>query len=238
MTTQDTTVKMNSDDIGGASTINDTTYCHQANAIQQDSPLLELPPELRNAIYKYVLFEPPIYDSRIRQYRAGRPQIPALLTLCLQIRREAKPIFSNEVYLGDLYAHEPQPITRWLRDIGEENRALIKTLRVSCDKFLRHQWERATLQATTNVARAFFDLDVEPNSVIYCLGPDRFEINTCVLRSLGNFDRELGKLWRRAQPCGRVQFYTRGASNNMEPSEIKLCDCDPLPKWNVRTPGI
>lgn len=59
--------------------------------VQQESPLLDLPPELRNEIYRYTLHASDwlVVDGRM-------PEEPGLLSACRQIRTEASPIYYFE----------------------------------------------------------------------------------------------------------------------------------------------
>ena len=66
--------------------------------LQQDSPLLKLPPELHNAIYRLSLVE----AERITVVggAARPPPEPALLQLCRQARKETTAIYYNENLFG------------------------------------------------------------------------------------------------------------------------------------------
>lgn len=56
-----------------------------------DSPLMKLPPELRNRIYRYTV----VGDSKIFVTHNGLRE-PELLHVCTQIRTEALGIFYSE----------------------------------------------------------------------------------------------------------------------------------------------
>ena len=58
---------------------------------KNDSPLLSLPAELRNTIYRYALLEPDEIEVERQQHMQ-----PALLRICRQVRSEASPMFYNE----------------------------------------------------------------------------------------------------------------------------------------------
>lgn len=59
--------------------------------VQQESPLLDLPPELRNEIYRYTL-----HASDWLVVDGNMPEEPGLLSACRQIRTEASPIYYFE----------------------------------------------------------------------------------------------------------------------------------------------
>lgn len=61
----------------------------------EDSPLLKLPAELRNAIYSLAL-EPPVDDRPITIINRSRSPHPDLLGVCRQIREEALKVYYSE----------------------------------------------------------------------------------------------------------------------------------------------
>jgi len=108
------------------------------------SPLLRLPPELRNAIYSYVLVDPP----EVLVTNHWRP--PALLSMSKQVRREALKIyFAENIFRIDMYALIPGPLretgymsalARWFRAMSTPGRDALKTVHID-DIFYRTQDE-------------------------------------------------------------------------------------------------
>lgn len=75
----------------------------------ETSPFLELPPEMRNRIYRYTL----LTDRFVGVSATHLPE-PAVLLACKQIRQEASSIYYNENrFLLDMVAFETAPILRW-----------------------------------------------------------------------------------------------------------------------------
>ncbi|KAK0356105.1 hypothetical protein LTR91_009206 [Friedmanniomyces endolithicus] len=75
-------------------------------------PLLKLPPELRNAIYSYVLVDPP----EVLVTYHWRP--PALLSMSKQIRREALKIyFAENIFRIDITPGRDALKTVYIDDI-------------------------------------------------------------------------------------------------------------------------
>ena len=66
-------------------------HIEMASAIVSRSALLELPGEIRNRIYRFVL----VCDNRI-EVHAGAPLEPALLSVCREVRTEAIKLFYVE----------------------------------------------------------------------------------------------------------------------------------------------
>ncbi|KAK5112303.1 hypothetical protein LTR85_011575 [Meristemomyces frigidus] len=97
--------------------------------LHQDSPLLKIPPELRNIIYDLVLTS----DKPIDTQDTAAARVSALLATCTQIRREAAPIFYGQnTFSGTV--HRPGrrvneiTIFHWLTSIGKQQCALIQSL--------------------------------------------------------------------------------------------------------------
>ncbi|KAK0266213.1 hypothetical protein LTR91_003491 [Friedmanniomyces endolithicus] len=122
-------------------------------------PLLRLPPELRNAIYSYVLVDPP----EVLVTNHWRP--PALLSMSKQVRREALKIyFAENIFRIDMYALIPGPLretgymsalARWFRAMSTPGRDALKTVHID-DIFYRTQDEakEALLYYTKGLAEA------------------------------------------------------------------------------------
>lgn len=93
-------------------------------------PLLELPAELRNMVYEFVLTSPSALQ---------RPAQPALTMACRQVRDEALPLFySSNVFSFDLrYQYPTSPMAfraqglQWLDSITQKNSTHIQKLRLA-----------------------------------------------------------------------------------------------------------
>ncbi|KAK0301115.1 hypothetical protein LTS00_000264 [Friedmanniomyces endolithicus] len=122
-------------------------------------PLLRLPPELRNAIYSYVLVDPP----EVLVTNHWRP--PALFSMSKQVRREALKIyFAENIFRIDMYALIPGPLretgymsalARWFRPMSTPGRDALKTVHID-DIFYRTQDEakEALMYYTKGLAEA------------------------------------------------------------------------------------
>jgi len=100
---------------------------------QQQSPLLQLPPELRNRIYRYAL----ISDVRLELERLSRP---ALTDTCRQVQAESLPIFFTDSSFSYITTKDtptfegkhvtlPSPAT-WLDSIARQSMVHIFNLRI------------------------------------------------------------------------------------------------------------
>ncbi|KAK4995285.1 hypothetical protein LTR66_004870 [Elasticomyces elasticus] len=77
-----------------------------------NSPLLRLPGELRNKIYRMAL----IWGIARLQIQRGRDKQPALIQVCRQIRREAFSIFFQEApFQVDIVGLDGTDIIEWMR---------------------------------------------------------------------------------------------------------------------------
>lgn len=74
-----------------------------AETLLHQSPLLKLPPELRNSIYRYALVEPSSPYIKIPAGALPPPQ-PGLLQTCTQVRRDATEIYYKENWFGFVIA--------------------------------------------------------------------------------------------------------------------------------------
>lgn len=93
-----------------------------------NSPLMRLPPELRNRIYDLVVIESQPITISIRKRRFGTPmRPPALLHNCRQLRAEASPVYySSNIFIAEEGQRSTLgPLETWLRMIGEEARGLV-----------------------------------------------------------------------------------------------------------------
>ena len=89
---------------------------------QQQSPLFQLPAELRNMIYEYALIEPDNDCIDVRE-----DDVPGLLRTCRIIREEASPMFfgQNRYFLhltDNTWALEPQ-LRHWFWTKAEKKLA-------------------------------------------------------------------------------------------------------------------
>jgi hypothetical protein len=93
--------------------------------VARQSPLLKLPPELREHIYHFALAEVDIIAVNSVTSTA-----PALLLTCRKIRRESEPIFyaSNEFRVSSVNWAVPCPAAHWIHNkVPAENLKLYFT---------------------------------------------------------------------------------------------------------------
>ncbi|KAI7370787.1 hypothetical protein KC328_g17681, partial [Hortaea werneckii] len=101
-----------------------TTEQHQPPT-HQTSPLLTLPPELRNKIYSLALTSP----SKTTPSKTGHLKHPALLQTCVQIRREATQMyFAQTTFQLHLNPSNPTPLHTFLETCGPANPAVLSKL--------------------------------------------------------------------------------------------------------------
>lgn len=107
-------------------TATDTT-ASGGSSVNQDTPLLELPAELRNQIYRYAL----VSNGAIRIRRQEYKSHTALLKVCSQIRKEAIKIFFTENRFRSISNdHRLGTTFKWMEMIGKENAACILQLAI------------------------------------------------------------------------------------------------------------
>ncbi|KAK0314161.1 hypothetical protein LTR73_004774 [Friedmanniomyces endolithicus] len=123
------------------------------------SPLLRLPPELRNAIYSYALVNP--HEVLVTDHWRA----PALLSTGKQVRREAVNIyFAENTFRIEMFTLISGPLreagympalARWFHAISTLGRAALKTVRID-DIFYRTHDEanEALLYYATGLAEA------------------------------------------------------------------------------------
>ena len=98
---------------------------HKQNA--QNSPLLKLPAELRNKVYRSILIADDEININMRDIQA----YTRILNVCTQIRTEASEIFYGENTFRITDAERQQPDTAsFLQEAGIQNIAKISTLTV------------------------------------------------------------------------------------------------------------
>lgn len=105
-------------------------------------PLLELPAELRNRIYEYVLGPPNrmrIDSSSARYSSACKLQFPPLLRTCQQIRAEASGIwYSSTTFIW----YRPSKLSLFADLVGDKN---FQAIAMILDEFDWHSVESAEL---------------------------------------------------------------------------------------------
>ncbi|KAK5112302.1 hypothetical protein LTR85_011574 [Meristemomyces frigidus] len=144
----------------------------------RDTTFLDLPAELRNAIYELVLLGP----SAIAITRKSRPKLPSLLRTNRQIREETCAIyFAGNTFHGLVYHDKRngrrtirQPaICLWLDTIGRANCALIRRSELSSTEGFTMQLELLLLGVETHgllardFARGLFDSGVRDEVVAF-----------------------------------------------------------------------
>lgn len=97
-----------------------------ANAINdQQSPLLDLPPELRNIIYEFALQ----WAAAIRVPGISHQAATSLLSTCRQIRTEASPLYYKlNRFRTSIAAHGGSSVLVWLQILGQERCRLMRRL--------------------------------------------------------------------------------------------------------------
>lgn len=101
------------------------------------SPLSRLSPELRNQIYEMIL----VRDTDIKVWKTSQRRqfrrSPALLRTCVEIRREAAPIFYGQnIFLVRAWnrAEVRKMLVSWLRTLGSM-RPLLRRIRLLASFF-------------------------------------------------------------------------------------------------------
>ncbi|RMY58255.1 hypothetical protein D0865_02706 [Hortaea werneckii] len=91
----------------------------------QTSPLLTLPPELRNKIYSLALTSP----SKLTPSKTGHLKLPALLQTCVQIRLEATQMwFAQTTFQIPLNPSNLSNLHTFLETCGKANLAVLHKL--------------------------------------------------------------------------------------------------------------
>jgi hypothetical protein len=91
--------------------------------VTQDSPLLNLPPELRNRIYSYALNSPSSPIGVRATYADREP--PTVLQLSRQIREEATSLYYSEwvftgFFDGGVKPRKMESLCKWLKSLTPE----------------------------------------------------------------------------------------------------------------------
>lgn len=92
----------------------------------QDSKLLELPPELRNSIYRYVL----VFEANIEIPDLGKLGRPALLKTCQQITGEATSIYYAENNFHAYATDNLAGVVRWASHLTVPARLAVRSIRL------------------------------------------------------------------------------------------------------------
>ncbi|RMY85846.1 hypothetical protein D0864_07206 [Hortaea werneckii] len=95
--------------------------------INQDSRLLDLPPELRNSIYTYVLAT----DDAIQIPASGKPTRPPLLQVCQQITDEATLLYYSCSKFSLSAGKRLKILRRWILSLEEEERKCLRAVTVT-----------------------------------------------------------------------------------------------------------
>lgn len=92
--------------------------------INQDSRLLDLPPELRNSIYNYVLAT----DDVIKIPASGKPKRPPLLQVCQQITDEATLLYYSCSKFSISAGKRLKILRRWILSLEEKERKCLRSI--------------------------------------------------------------------------------------------------------------
>ncbi|KAK5126081.1 hypothetical protein LTR85_011436 [Meristemomyces frigidus] len=139
--------------------------------VQQNSPLLNLPAELRNEIYDLALTPPA--DSRLD---ISKPKLiePGLLLACKQTRREASPLFyANNALYGTIRNLDFDIVVHRLRRI---HRLGIQTVDLIDFRIIGQYGQRRTLKPLLPFVQLFADTGIELKAPegcdLYSWGPE------------------------------------------------------------------
>ncbi|KAI6834782.1 hypothetical protein KC340_g5836 [Hortaea werneckii] len=97
--------------------------------IKQDSRLLDLPPELRNSIYTYVLAT----DNVIQIPASGKLTRPPLLQVCQQITDDATLLYYSCNRFNISAGKRLRILRRWILSLEEKERKCLRTVTVTRD---------------------------------------------------------------------------------------------------------
>ncbi|RMZ00329.1 hypothetical protein D0860_08022 [Hortaea werneckii] len=97
--------------------------------VNQDSRLLDLPPELRNSIYTYVLAT----DDVIQIPESGKPTRPPLLQVCQQITDEATLLYYSCSKFSISAGKRLKILRRWILSLEEKERKCLRAVTVTRD---------------------------------------------------------------------------------------------------------
>ena len=185
-----------------------------ASDIDQDSRLLKLPAELRNAIYTLALsFDEDIMVSTVHKLRR-----PALLKTCKQIRAEATLLyFSSTTFHLVISPTELKFTKTWLRSIGRESAAAINPLLLTLNldqanhRFCRSreglEWLSTYRRKWEDLAKAMLEAGIRSEAVIQqsaqylCRGEvlDRVPCDRLYPSWMLTFAEDMGVVVRRAE---------------------------------------
>jgi len=182
--------------------------------IQQDSPLLDLPAELRDDIDQRVICTSEPAVSLLDLKRMPR----TLLHVCRQIRDEASPIYYGRALKNSIDCSSPEHgVIRYLRKIGIANCALIRRLelrsRGSMDNLLNLYIpvdEERLLQLARTFAEQLYNTGVRVDKVV-CSVSGR----TRTLRERFFWAREVGNELRRLSERD-FEFYDRQTAMSVD----------------------
>ena len=97
--------------------------------VSQNSRLLDLPPELRNTIYAYVLAT----DDVIQIPASGKPTRPSLLKVCQQITKDTNLLYYSCNKFNISAGKRLKIFRRWILSLGEKERKCLGPVTVTRD---------------------------------------------------------------------------------------------------------
>lgn len=104
-----------------------------AKTTKPGNPLMRLPGELRNEIYRLVL----VSNNQLRVTKSSIPTQPPLTMVSRQIRKEAIAIFYHENKFGvEVVNNDGRHEGVWLAKIGRENTNLLDFSRIHEDYYI------------------------------------------------------------------------------------------------------
>lgn len=118
-----------------------------------NSPLMRLPPELRNHIYDFAIGEGRAIT--VADYR--HPQVPTVLHICRQARAEASSVYySTHVFVAESQFGPSLALKDWLSMIGPKGRALIRAIHM---KPLLTGFSLATAEVSSRLCAEELEID-------------------------------------------------------------------------------
>ncbi|RMY78732.1 hypothetical protein D0863_00526 [Hortaea werneckii] len=102
---------------------------HAKREMNQDSKLLDLPPELRNNIYTYALAT----DDLIQIPASGKPTRPPLLQVCQQITADATLLYYSCNKFNISAGKRLKILRRWILSLEEKERKCLGPVTVTRD---------------------------------------------------------------------------------------------------------
>ncbi|KAI6824033.1 hypothetical protein KC332_g5171 [Hortaea werneckii] len=132
--------------------VRELSYTRLSDDNRTNSPLLRLPPELRDRILEYALQDrwpveiPCRDDPKAHKKKGIKPyKPPALLSVSRQLRTEGRPIY----YSGNIFDLSSDTLKAWLLAMPLQQRKLINAIR--CTPSLRIHWWESDLSTAVQV---------------------------------------------------------------------------------------